>query len=203
MSDQTTNRALYLAIADIQGRWKDTGRRTLESYLMALWMLARPLRDHPELSIDEFIHLLTEALTAPAPPFHQAWRTLDDGSHEGTDYAGWEQLIIRQIRDLRDMEEAGTLNHPERWFGMDAPRGSRWYNYEVPDYLEGGVAGTYGGWEPEDGRRMMVPGPVAVLGEDGKITAVDPSEIERPVYRVPGVTWERFIDFLQCGQWYE
>lgn len=203
MYNHSTGRSLELTIEALRERAEGTGG-TLEDYLRAVWTLARPLRDHAALSVDTFLHLLEAALTAPVPPFDDSWRRLPTiTGDERPGFAGWESQILRQIRDLREMEEAGAMRDPERWFGMDAPSGSRWYNYAVPDYLGGAVAGTFGGWQPEDGRRMVVPGPVAVMGQDGQITDVDPSQIEPPRHEIPGVTWDLFTSFLRCGQWYE
>jgi hypothetical protein len=202
MPAQPTNRDLYLAVSAMRERHGDGGR-TLEAYLLALWSLARLLAHQPSLSFDAFVRVLDEAHTVPSPPFHDAWRALPDTPEERTDFAVWEQVILQQIRDLREMDEAGTMENEYRWFGVSAPRGARWYNFDPGGYLEGAVAGTFGGWEPEDGGRTVVPGPVAVMGDDGEIHLVDPAEIDDSVVPLPEVTWEAFTDFLQNGQWYE
>ncbi len=80
---------------------------------------------------------------------------------------------------------------------------STWYNFHPAGFLDAGVAGTFGGWQPGDDGRVLVNGPVAVFGLDGSITTMDAADIERPVYPLEGVTWDAFADFLQNGQWYE
>ncbi|HYW13569.1 MAG TPA: hypothetical protein VE871_16530 [Longimicrobium sp.] len=202
MPAEPTSRDLYLAVSALEERHRDEGR-TLEAYLLALWSLARPLCHQPSLSFDVFVRILDEAHTAASPPFDEAWRALTDGAEEPTDWTIWEQVILHQIRDLREMEEAGTMEDEYRWFGVKAPRGMPWYNLVPAGYLEGAVAGTFGGWEPEDGGRVAVPGPVAVMGDDGEIHMVDPSDDDDPVVPLSEVTWEAFTDFLRNGQWYE
>jgi hypothetical protein len=202
MSAQPTNRDLYVAVSAIQDRHRG-GVRTLEPYLLALRELARPFAAGPAIPFDAFVRLLDEAHTAPAPPFDDAWRALPDLREPREGFAEWEQFVIHQVRGLREMEEAGTMENEYRYFGVNAPRGDRWYNFDPASYLEGAVVGTFGGWEPEDGGRIVVPGPVAVLAEDGTLHSVDASEIEHPVFPLPEVTWEDFTAFLQNGQWYE
>jgi hypothetical protein len=38
----------------------------------------------------------------------------------------------------------GTLANDQRYFGVDSPRGSRWYNFDPLTFLECAVAGTFG-----------------------------------------------------------
>lgn len=202
MPAEPTNRDLYLAVSEIKDRWR-ASERSLEDYLLALWSLARPMRDQPALSFDTLVRILGDALTAPPPAHDEAMDRLPDEIEERHGFDVWEQLILLQIRDLREMREAGTLENEYRYFGVDAPRGARWYNFDPASYLEGAAVGTFGGWEEADGDRIVVPGPVAVLGDDGNIVSVDPSEIDNPVFPLPEVTWDAFTDFLQNGQWYE
>lgn len=202
MSVPPTSRGLYLAVRALQARHA-SAPRTLEHYLLALWSLARARRHQPALAIDDFARMLDDAFTAPVPPFDAALRALADAEEADDGFAGWERLILSQIRDLREMDAAGTLADEHRWLGVDAPRGARWYNFDPAGYLEGATEGTFGGWEPEDGGRVPVPGPVAVLGQDGRITSMDPSEIERPTIPLAEIPWNAFADFLGNGQLYE
>lgn len=203
MPADPTNRDLYRAVSALRTR-HGTGR-TLETYLLALRDLARPYAGMAAIPFDAFVRLLDEAYTIPAPSFDDAWRALPDelATETATGFAGWEQLIIQQIRDLREMEEAGTMDDDLAWFGVDAPRGDRWYNFDPGGYLEAAAAGTFGGWRAGDAGRSLVPGPVAVLGEDGRITAMDPADVPDPVIALPEISWKAFTDFLQSGQWYE
>ena len=109
-----------------------------------------------------------------------------------------------QICDLDEMRQAGTLDNEYRYFGVDATRGGRWYNFDPCTYLECAAAGTFGGWaEGDDTGRSYAPGPVAVVDASGAITSVDPRDIDDPAFALPQITWEMFIDFLDAGQWYE
>ena len=65
------------------------------------------------------------------------------------------------------------------------------------------MAGTFGGWRAEDAGRTLVSDSVAVLGADGRITAMDPADLPNPVIALPEISWTEFTDFLQSGQWYE
>lgn len=200
MPAEPTNRELYLAVA-AQGERHRGSPRTLEEYLRALWALATPLRGRPSLSGADLLRLLEEAWTAPVPPFDERWRERPQ-AEAGPGFPRWEKQILRQIRDLREMAEAGTLEKEDRYFGVDAPGGSRWYNFHPAGFLEAAVEGTFGGWRPGDEGRMLVPGPVAVLGPDG-ITSADPAELDRPEVPLGDIDWELFADFLYWGQSYE
>lgn len=201
MPAEPTNRDLYLAVRDIQGRHRQSPR-TLEAYLLALRALAAPFAAHPAIPLDAFVRILDDAFTAPASPFDERWRALPD-TWEEREFGGWDRFLVHQIRGLREMEEAGTMENELRYFGMAAPRGDYWYNFDPISYLEGAVVGTFGGWEPEEGGRIVVPGPVAVLGDDGEIRTMDPADIPNPFFPLPQITWDEFTDFLQNGQWYE
>jgi hypothetical protein len=199
-----TNRDLYLAVADLMGRHRDTAR-PLEEYLLALWTAGRVVRDRPALSADEFVGLLSDAFTRPAPVFDEGWRDRYDRDHdELPGFDGWEARLVRQVVDLREMRECGMLADKHRYFGIDAPRGGRWYNFDPCTFLECGMAGTFGGWEPDDDTgREYVPGPVAVMGDDGQITSCDPRDVPNPVAAVHEVSWDEFQSFLDDGQRYE
>jgi hypothetical protein len=222
-----TNRDLYIAVADLTGRY-GSGTRKLEEYLRALWEGARRFRERTSLSVDGFFGLLSAAFTRPIPPFDEAWRSRypeDDTNplaaclaakmgrkqqSRGADdvavpsFDAWESFVLRQIVDLREMAEQGMLEDEQRYFGIDSPRGQRWYNFDPCTFLECAMAGSYGGWQPGDPTgREYVPGPVAVLGDDGKITASDPRDVPEPVASIREVSWDDFQSFLGCGQWYE
>lgn len=176
-----TNRHLYLAVVALQARAKRVDR-TLEAYLLALWSLARSLRHESAFSVDGFLRLLEDALTAPVPPFRERWRDLPDnlGQYEARGAARWEGTILRQIRDLREMSEAG-MSPGAGMYLLTAPRGSPWYHTAVAGYLEAGAAGHFGGaeWEGADGER------------------------EVDVVPLHEITWHDFMEFLLEGQWNE
>lgn len=196
MADVATNRDLYCFVAELVKQRAECCC-TLQSYLENLRRLGHNLRAREAVSAEEFAELLRAAFD-PAPGASEAGAAATKG------YLAWEKHIGEQIRDLDEMRSAGTLDNEYRYFGVDAPRGGRWYNFDPCTYLECAAAGTFGGWqEGDDTGRSYVPGPVAVLDASGAITSVDPRDIDDPVVVLPQITWEMFVDFLDAGQWYE
>jgi hypothetical protein len=159
----------------------------------------------PALSANEFHDVLSEAFVEPAPDFDESWRSRYDGfDWDSRGFAGWEGFIHHQIVDLREMAEQGILADEWRYFGVESPRGSHWVNFDPRGFLECAVQGCFGGWQPgDDTGRILVPGEVAVMGDDGKLTACDPRDVPSPVLPIPRVSWDDFRTFLECGQWYE
>lgn len=199
-----TNRDLYLAIDQLAK--KHAGNtRSLETYLLAVLDLSQPLAKRDSITLEEFRTVLANAFTHESPPFNEAWREqYEQLPHEEDDFAGWRATVIRQIVDLREMEECGTLNNEMRYYGVYAPRGSYWYNFDPNGYLECAMAGTFGGWRPgDDTGRQYVPGPVAVLNDKGEIESAKPQDLPNPVFEIPEFTWKQFKDFVICGQIYE
>jgi hypothetical protein len=102
------------------------------------------------------------------------------------------------------MEEAGTLANDLRYFGVHAPRGLCWFNFDPLTFLECAVAGTFNGWRSGDPTgRDYVPGPVAVVDDAGRITSADPRSLDEPTVEVGPISWDTFAAFLASGQWYE
>jgi hypothetical protein len=204
MNSIQTNRDLYLAIAELI-RQQQTSTRSLEEYLRSLWEAARKYREHPSLTVDELFEVLAGAFTLPVPPFDSAWRiryTEDFADVAG--FGGWEARILRQVVDLHEMAEQGMLDDKMRYFGIDSPRGQRWYNFDPCSFLECATAGSYGGWQPgDDTGRDYVPGPVMAMGKDGQLEECDPREVSAPVVPIREVRWAAFQSFLGDGQWYE
>jgi hypothetical protein len=204
MTPITTNRDLYSAISELLGK-QGSCERGLEEYLRALWGRARQFGDVASLSASVFVELLSSAFTQLAPEFDEQWRQSYDGDDYNTPgFRGWESLVLRQIVDLREMEEQGSLSDEWRYFGIKSPRQQHWVNFDPCTFLECATAGSFGGWRPgDDTNRVYVPGEVAVLGEDGKLTACRPEDVPNPVGDIPQVSWNDFQTFLRCGQWYE
>jgi len=196
MAEVMTNRDLYCFIAGLVKERAEC-RGTLQGYLEHLRRLGHNLRAREAISPEEFAELLRAAFdTEPS--------AAEPGPEATGGYVAWEKRITQQIRDLDEMRQAGTLDNEYRYFGVDSPRGGRWYNFDPCTYLECAAAGTFGGWqEGDDTGRSYVPGPVAVLDAFGAITSVDPRDIDGPVVALPQITWEMFVDFLDAGQWYE
>lgn len=196
MNDIATNRDLYCFIADLVKR-RSGSSIALDAYLANLQQLGRARRSLPALSLTEFAGLLEAAFESPGPGDSLA-STVADG------YADWETRIGEQIRDLHEMRHAGTLANEYRFFGVNAPSGARWYNFDPFAYIECAAAGTFGGWqEGDDTGRAYVPGPVAVLDASGAMTTMDPRDIEDPVVALPEITWQELVEFLEAGQSYE
>jgi len=203
-SELRTNRDLYLFVADLCEK-NAKNDRSLEDFLKVLWRLSSPHRSLDALPLSQFAGLLEAALREEVPSFDPSWtRAYQQGEDQLAGYVRWESTILGQIVDLHEMERAGTLANDLRYFGVDAPRGSRWYNFDPLTFLECAVTGTFGGWRSGDPTgRDYVPGPVAVLDETGRITSADPRELDEPLFEMEGIGWDVFADFLGSGQWYE
>ncbi len=172
MNTIQTNRDLYMAITDLVGEHK-SGKRDLEEYLRSLWGEARRFSELLTLSANDFFGLLSAAFTQPAPPFNEEWRSqYEEHDPDAPGFSGWESFLLRQIIDLREMAEQGGLTNELRYFGINSPRGQRWFNFDPCTFLECATAGSCGGWQPgDDTGREYVPGQVAVIGDDGRITS--------------------------------
>jgi hypothetical protein len=132
---------LYSAILQLVAQHERT-ERPLEEYLRALWNVGHHFRERPSLTPDEFFGVLAEAFVAEpqslSPDFQSA---VSEGVHaldlaEVPGFQGWEYCVVRQIVDLREMAAAGQLANDLRYFGIDSPRGSRWYNFNPCGFLE-------------------------------------------------------------------
>jgi hypothetical protein len=197
-----TNRELYLAISKLCER-QGNNDRSLEQYLSALVHLAERYSNRESLSLTDFYGLILDAFDTQPQPFNETWRNLDVILRDNS-FTVWRSIVIRQIVDLHEMSETGILADEQRYFGVDSPRGSRWYNFDPVSYLECAMAGSFGGWEPEDSSgRILVPGKVVTIDESGNLQGVDPQDIERSIVCIPAISWEDFQDFVWCGQVYE
>jgi hypothetical protein len=204
MAEIKTNRDLYLAISQLIEREKKSVR-TLEEYLRALLGLAGRYRVETALPVAQFFALLDGAFTVEVGGFNPEWKSLYPDLHEESEgFEAWQATLIRQIVDLREMAEEGMLADPYRYLGIDSPRRRRWYNFDPYTFLECAMAGSYGGWQPDDETgRLYVPGPVLVLGEAGALESRNPEALEEPVFFLPEITWAEFCEFLLQGQYYE
>lgn len=204
MARLATNRDFYRAILGIRERYPKPAR-DLETYLRALMRLGCAQARAPQLTLDGLFDMLAQAFDAEPFPFAPGWLTetrppaLAINGHDG-----WRLCILEQIVDLREMADGGLLATPNAWFGVDAPRGSRWFNLHPHDYLEAAAVGCFGGWEPGDASgRALVPGEVAVIDERGELTSANSEDVPRPVIAIEAVAWDDFSEFLWFGQNYE
>lgn len=200
------NRTLYLAVSELC-RVQEKNSRSLEDYLSALLALIQPNRSRSEISVETFFQTLEAAFVEVPEPFQETWRTTSlsgYGEYDPTSFAGFERILIRQIADLREMDEIGTLRDPYKSFGVDAPSGIRWYNFMPTGYIECATEGVFGGWESgDDTGRIFVPGKVAFINEDGTLETANPEDLQDPVIEISEISWEKFSDFLECGRDYE
>jgi hypothetical protein len=111
--------------------------RPLEEYLRTVWQLGSSERALAELPATRFAELLRAAVTAPAPPFDDAWRTADfavTGSMAG--FEVWERVILSQVADLRDLADGVPREAAARACGL------HWHNTTVAPFLACGLAGA-------------------------------------------------------------
>jgi hypothetical protein len=182
-----TNRDLYKSIRGLRDEW--AGRQPpLGDYLRSLWQIVRADAAAP-LSAERLLGWCAAAFSAPPPAFDQAWMDLKPaGWDDDATFAEWESVILWQIADLRRMEAAGTLEQPDRYFGIDSPSGARWYNFDPLGYLECGIRGTFGGFQESEVIVLIPP-------ESGSA--------DSPVYELPALTWADLCLVLEYGKEYE
>lgn len=196
MAELENNRDLYQFISGLV-RQRGKTQPTLAVYLENLRQLAQVWRGQEVLRPSDFVELLALAFESapPLPP---------DLGPASQAFLRWDQRLGQQLLDLQQMKEAGILDDEHRYFGVDAPSGRRWYNFDPATFLECAVAGTFGGWqEGDDTGRTYVPGPVAVLDAAGSLSTADPRELDEPVVTIHEICWEAFEAFLEAGQTYE
>jgi hypothetical protein len=187
-------RAIHEFVAD-RGRAPEVD---LEEYLRRLLGVIRALRERAGLTAEEFVSTLQQAFTAEPVPFDREWAVsyADDVEHLDA-LTKCEATLIRQVVDLREMREAGTLQNEWRYFGVDAPRGERWFNFDPHGYLECAAAGVAGVWEAGESLISF-----ADSDTRGKLLPI-PQHAQQVAVPSGMVTWSDFADFLYCGQIYE
>lgn len=178
-----TNRDLYAQLTALGIQ------RDLELYLRAL--LAGGRRFGPrEPTPDEIVALLTAAGSDEPAEFEEAWRSrprLWDETPPPSGLARFESLLIGQIVDLDRMRASGQLADDQRYFGLDAPGGGRWYNFDPRSYLECGVAGSVGGTDDDDERELVTPPELVSDDDESRVS----------------FGWSGLCDLLHSGQIYE
>src|SRR5687768_14787290 len=92
-----TNRDLYLRLLAEGERMSGTGRG-LRQFLLAWWLVSRPLADRERLDLDTVAAMVAAAATIAPPQMPPAWRTtryapvVDPGG-----YADWEAIVQSQV----------------------------------------------------------------------------------------------------------
>ena len=189
-----TNRDLYLRLLAL-GEHLTGSARALLDYLCALWAVSQPLAVDEELDGDLFAAMLTAAAAAnPARPC-PSW-SVDDFTVDGPfiGYRDFAKVIGTQVVDLLAFRQSPP--GPYAALGVDAPPrldGGRatiplWCNFDAATFLECAAAGSFGGWNVVDGRRVA---------ESGEGRARD------DVVPLPPITWGDVAAFLEYGQSYE
>jgi hypothetical protein len=197
-----TNRELYQFIMSLAERHKDCSR-SLQEYLRALLVLTRNFQNQHAIGLSDFAIILDTAFTSEPAKYDEAWEKIESIDGAKT-FEGFERFICWQIVELRQMDRIGKLKDPMKSFGINSPRGARWYNFDPITYLECGTAGSFDGWEPDDDSgRKYVPGKVVTTNESGEFICVDPQELKKPTTPLPQISWEEFCNFLWAGQSYE
>ncbi len=195
-----TNADLYKVVLTLLEK-RENSPRTLEQYLLRLWELTESRASETPLSLTEFVGLLDGAFEG-APASVTLAQIREAASDK--ELSNWHRQLAQQVLDLREMELAGTLEDEYRYFGIDSPAGSRWYNFDPHTFVECGMNGTFGGWEPDcESDRQYVPGLVAYIDENGKMQSARPEELEEPPLPMATISWDDFADFLWSGQCYE
>lgn len=196
----SSNRDFYKSIGVLTKEKNTENCVDLETFLKSLLVRSLEFRERQSLTLNEFFTLL-EASFEPSPSLDLSPPSDDD---EKSGFEGWKSLIERQIKDLQDMRRNKSLFSELAYFGIDAPSGQRWYNFNPLNFLECATVGTLGGWEEgDDTGRIYVPGEVAVMNDKGEIEGRDPRSIEEPTVEIQSLTWDDLKDFLWNGQCYE
>jgi hypothetical protein len=194
-----SNRDLYRVVTETLAKRERPGP-SLEVYLARLRTRLLAHADS-RMTADALASALDKAFEGPDPAPNSAdlERIADEDQAPG-----WHRQLARQILDLREMAEAGTLEDDQRYYGVDAPSGARWYNFDPHSFVECGLCGSFGGWEPDaDSDRQHVPGEVLAIDEDGKAVSVEPETLQKPPRPLDTIDWDDIESFLWAGQHYE
>ena len=187
--NRMTDRDLSTSIAELRENCENSDRQ-LEDYLLAFWFLASQYKHQAAIAANQFIELLRLAFTMEIPAFQDEWRSKKFNlySDEEDSYLAFEGMILEQIVDLREMDEAGSLSSELRYFGLDSPRGNCWYNFDSLAYLECAVAGFDDDWEEAENIDTVL----------NKKASIDSHSFTQD-----RISWSKIRDFFYCGRIYE
>lgn len=212
-----TNRDLYLEVMAVVGK-RHAVERSMADYLIALRDALVQYREAHSLTPDEFVSAIAAGFDADGRPIDpDAWRHEDLTVEEDADdrpgsFDDVDRTLRSQILDQLDAQETGKDRDEYRHFGLEVPRrgsgerstDSYWFNWDPAGFVECGMTGSFGGWEPGDeGGRELVPGEVAVIGPGGEITTAAPEDLVDSPRPLTEITWADVLDFLWAGQSYE
>ena len=209
--DGVTNRELYVAATELLARHAASDR-SLAGFLRSLRAAFEPHHQAAGLTPDQFLDAIEQGLAGPALGPDRAWRLEDlSAGEEPADAVGVEKVLKSQVLDLEDAETSGAARDEYRFFGMAVGRpeaarratSDHYYNWTPLSYVECGVVGAFGGWEVDDDTgRVLVPGDVAVLTDEG-VVSMPADEVPSPVVELSMLSWSDVARFLWCGQHYE
>lgn len=169
-----TNRDLYVLVTETPLR---DPTRSLEVWICALIHLIEPVESPTP---DQAGRWFIEAFSTEPVPLQPDWSGLVPDTSPS--HAGCINLLKRQAADLAGMRTSGALERTDRYFGLRAVSGQRWFNFTPTGYLERGVEGA--------------------MGDGGDLVAlVPPGQDEDDEQMRFG--WELLIDILLLGQQYE
>jgi len=195
VAELETNRDLYRFVTALVTA-RSSSTRSLDDYLRALLGRVIAMRGRAELAPREFVDLVISAFDDEPLPYDPAWSSaelpVDEAAPSQRDV---EHKLLRQIVDVRELAAAGAMRKGDRYFGVDAPRGTHWTNFDPATFVECGMQGAFGGWTTPDetGKRRVV----------GAASPVDSGSLVQRFVPIPHVTWEDVLAFLRCGQEYE
>lgn len=140
--------ATLRTLADVQAAipWDQPHDRSLEEYLRALWRLVQTHRNE-QVSWTLIGSILTQAFTTEPLAFDPHWLHYDAPPLQEDvpdPYAYLQQMVLYQIADLHQMQNAGTfsLSRAILYGGVDSPTGHRWYNFSTESYFECAFSGA-------------------------------------------------------------
>ncbi len=190
----STNRDIYLFVCELIEEHKDSDT-TLAEFLRNLKNLFAKHADKEGLTAQQFMNGLKAAFSPVTP-------VATDSVTEG--FASVHEYLEAQIEDLEQLTRDGVYENKYAYFGISAESGRYWYNFHISSYLECGMAGSFGGWEPgDDSGRAFVPGEVMAMDEAGELKPMAPEDVERPQFEMEIIPWDEIEEFLWCGANYE
>lgn len=119
-------------------------------------------------------------------------------------YDSFRGTLIRQIVDLREMDENGFFKSEHRYLSVCSPRKSNWYNFDPLTYIECAMAGSFNGWDQYcETRAKSISKPVSEFETENSTRFNIHEEENLPTNVKPSVTWWQMQQFIVCGQIYE
>ena len=195
MSKIKTNREIYKYIEKINEGNKYSNTK-LDTYLINLYCLSEPFKNKSRINLESFLSIITNSFRIYDRNFDEDWRSIEFPPYDSRiGYDGWQNEILEQTVDFREMDEAGMLQSKDKYFGITSPRGNDWYNFDPVDYLECAVAGFFGYVQDE--------GEALIINDSGAPEIVNAEEFPQNVREIRLVTWDDYRSFLICGRSYE